>query len=132
MNLSTRDLAGATVGLALGKASAVAARRVAPGASTRLLAIALVPVALVYPVVRRSPGDRAATLREAAGVGAMALAAAAAARSTRPELVTAAGWLAHAGFDAVHDAGPGSLLPGWYPAFCAGYDAGVAWDLVLG
>ncbi|MDO7867196.1 hypothetical protein [Nocardioides jiangxiensis] len=126
-----RDVTGLVVGGALGKASAVAVRRIAPGSSTRLLTLALVPVALVYPVARRSAtGSGGAVVREAGGVLAMAAVVAAARRTTRPELVTAAGWLAHAGFDAVHDPGHGSRLPDWYPAFCAGYDAGVAADLL--
>lgn len=127
-----RDLTGAAVGAALGKASAAGLRRVAPDSSTRLLALALVPVALVYPAARRTAsGSGAALLREAGGVLAMATVVAAARRTTKPEVVTAAGWLAHAGFDAVHDAGEGSRLPGWYPAFCAGYDAAVAADLLV-
>ncbi|TCJ28075.1 hypothetical protein [Nocardioides jejuensis] len=131
MSVSARDVASVAVGAALGKASAVAVRRVAPGSSTRLLALTLVPVALIYPAARRSAaGSGGAVLREAGGVLAMGAVVAAARRTTQPEVVTAAGWLAHAAFDAVHDAGPASRLPGWYPALCAGYDAGVAADLL--
>ena len=115
----------------MGKASAVAVRRVAPDASTRLLALTLVPVALVYPAARRSAaGAGGAVLREAGGVLVMGAVVAASRRTTRPDLVTAAGWLAHAAFDAAHDPGEGSRLPAWYPAFCAGYDGGVAADLL--
>lgn len=126
-----RDLSAVAVGAGLGKVSALGLRRVAPGSSTRLLALGLVPVALVYPAARRaSARSSTAALREAGGVLAMAAVVAAARRTTRPEVVTATGWLAHAAFDVVHDAGEGSRLPGWYPAFCAGYDAGVAADLL--
>lgn len=124
--------ASAGVGALLGVATCAAVRRVAPQSSTRLLALTLVPVALVYPAARRSTsGAGAATMREAAGVAAMALTAVAATRTERPGPVAAIGWLAHAGFDLWHDAGHGSLIPGWYPAFCAGYDVAVAADLVL-
>ncbi|HSX67431.1 hypothetical protein [Nocardioides sp.] len=127
-----RDVTAVLVGAGLGKASALGVRRVAPGSSTRLLALSLVPVALVYPAARRSSARSCrAALQEAGGVLAMAAVVAAARRTTRPEVVTAAGWLAHAAFDVVHDAGDGSRLPGWYPAFCAGYDAGVAADLLM-
>jgi hypothetical protein len=63
--------------------------------------------------------------REVLGVAAMA-AVAATARGPRVRAVAVAGWLAHAGFDLAHDRGDGSLLPDWYPAACAGYDAAYA------
>lgn len=125
-------VASAGVGAVLGVATCAAVRRVAPQASTRVLAVALVPVALVYPAARRSTaGAGRETLHEVAGVATMALTAAAATRTERPALVAGAGWLAHAGFDLWHDAGHGSRIPRWYPAFCAGYDVAVAADLVL-
>ncbi len=131
MRFSSRDLVPALIGVGLGKASAVAVRRVAPSSSTRLLALTLVPVAVIYPAARKSVrGSGAAVARETAGVAAMAAVAAAAARTTRPEVVTAAGWIAHAGFDAVHGTDDSSRIPGWYPAFCAGYDFAVAADLL--
>jgi hypothetical protein len=40
--------------------------------------------------------------------------------------LVAAGWLAHAVFDNVHDKGPTSRLPEEYPAACAGYDVALA------
>jgi hypothetical protein len=91
-------------------------------------ALALVPVALIYPLARNSLDDRHAVIREVLGVAGMA-AVAAAARGHRVRRVAAAGWLAHAGFDLLHDRGDGSLLPDWYPAACAGYDA--AWASVM-
>lgn len=129
--MRSTQVTAVVAGAVLGKASAVAVRRLAPSASTRLLALSLMPVALVYPAARRSvSGSGAAVLREAGGVAAMAAVVAASRHTTRPAQVTAAGWLAHAAFDAWHDAGHGSRIPGWYPALCAGYDAGVAADLV--
>lgn len=60
----------------------------------------------------------------------MALLATRALRRDRARQVAAWGWLAHAAFDLVHEPGDGSLLPDWYPAVCAGFDVGVAWDLL--
>ena len=36
--------------------------------------------------------------------------------------VLGAGWIAHAGFDAVFTPHDASRIPSWYPAMCAGYD----------
>jgi hypothetical protein len=55
-----------------------------------------------------------------------------AARGPRVRRAAAAGWLAHAGFDLLHDRGSGSLLPDWYPAACAGYDAAYAAAVLTG
>lgn len=131
MRVTPTDLAGLAVGAALGKASAAGVRRLVPSSSTQLLALTLVPVALIYPAARKSVrGSGAAVLREVTGVAAMTAVAAASRQTTRPEVVTAAGWLAHAGFDALHGTDHSSRIPGWYPALCAGYDVAVAADLL--
>lgn len=85
-------------------------------------------MALVYPMARRSLDDRPAVTREALGVASMAVVAATA-HGRRVRGIAAAGWLAHASFDLLHDRGEGSLLPDWYPAACAGYDA--AWAATM-
>lgn len=78
------------------------------------------------------PGPDGHATRELAALAAFGVAALLAAR--RSDLVArrtlAAGWLAHALFDAVHETGPASRIPAWYPAFCAGYDGGVAVGLL--
>jgi uncharacterized membrane protein YfcA len=117
-------------GVGGGRLTAIALRAVVPASRSRVLSASLVPVALVYPLARTAVDDRRAVLREVGGVAVMAAATALAARSDRSTRVTASGWLAHAAFDLVHDPGRDSRLPGWYPALCAGFDAGVAWDLL--
>lgn len=117
-------------GVGGGRLTAITMRAVMPASRSRVLAFSLVPVALVYPLARTAVRDKQAVLREIGGVAAMAAATALAARSDRATRVTAWGWLAHAAFDLVHDPGRDSRLPGWYPALCAGFDAGVAWDLL--
>jgi hypothetical protein len=46
--------------------------------------------------------------------------------------MAAAGWAAHAVFDLLHDRGPDSYIPSWYPALCAGYDISLAALLITG
>jgi hypothetical protein len=97
-------------------------------ASRRRLAYAVyLPVAAaIYPVARRGGrGSREGRIE----VGALAAYAAFAA-AARDDRVLAAGWASHAVFDAVHHGGDGSLIPGWYPAVCAGYDLAVAGLLI--
>ncbi|WP_244931019.1 hypothetical protein [Nocardioides sp. W7] len=118
------------VGVGCGRLTAVAVRGLAPAARLRVLSLSLVPVALVYPLARTAVPDKRAILREAGGVAAMGFVAALAVRRDRANQVAAGGWLAHAAFDLIHDPGGGSLIPRWYPALCAGFDVGVAWDLL--
>jgi hypothetical protein len=112
-------------GAALGAVAARLSRRSLGPRFDRVSALSLVPVALIYPLARRSFEDRPAVNREVLGVAAMA-GVAVAARGPRVRRIAALGWLAHAGFDLVHDRGDGSRLPDWYPAACAGYDAAYA------
>jgi hypothetical protein len=95
----------------------------------RVSALSLVPVALVYPLARRSLEDRSAVHREVMSVAAMT-GVAIAARGAHGRRVAALGWLAHAAFDLLHERGHDSLLPDWYPAACAGYDAAYAAVLI--
>ena len=119
------DLIAGVAGAAGGVVVARWSRRVLGPRFERASALTLVPVALVYPLARRSSEDRPAVAREVLGVAAMA-AVASAARGPRVRRVAVLGWLAHAGFDLVHDRGDDSRLPDWYPAACAGYDAAYA------
>lgn len=116
--------------VAAGRLTAVAVGRSLPRTRTQALVLALVPVALVYPAARTSARDRSAVVREVAGVVAMAGVAVLALRDGDGRRVTAAGWLAHAAFDLLHEKGADSRLPDWYPGVCAGFDAGVAWELM--
>jgi hypothetical protein len=97
-----------------------------------LLAGGLIVAAAIYPLARRERRPGAALTREIAGLVASGaiLAAAARATPTQARNVVAAGWAAHALFDAVHDSGHDSLIPNWYPAMCAGYDLAIAARLV--
>jgi hypothetical protein len=97
-----------------------------------ILAGGLVVAAAIYPLARRERRPGAPLAREIAGLiasGAI-LSVAARATPTRARNVVATGWAAHALFDMVHDGGEASMIPGWYPAMCAGYDLAVAGRLV--
>ncbi|WP_462375148.1 hypothetical protein [Rhodococcus erythropolis] len=50
--------------------------------------------------------------------------------STARRLVAASSAV-HPIFDLLHELGPESRLPDWYPAICAGYDLGVAGHLAV-
>lgn len=122
------DVVAGVAGVAGAAGGALVARwsqRVLGARFDRAAALTLVPVTLVYPLARRSFDDRPAVSRELAGVLTMSVVAGLA-RGPRVRRVAAAGWLAHAAFDLAHDRGPGSRLPDWYPAACAGYDAAYA------
>jgi len=119
------DLVAGLAGAAGGALVAGLSRRALGPRFERISAVSLVPVALIYPLARASLEDRPAVTRELIGVAAMT-AVALAARGERGRRIAAAGWLAHAAFDLMHDRGDDSLLPDWYPAACAGYDAAYA------
>jgi hypothetical protein len=121
-----KQLVSGVGGAVGGWASARLARRRFGDRTEVVAAMTLVPVALIYPLARRSFDDHPAVAREAAGVLAMGALAAVAARSPATRPLAVGGWLAHAAFDFAHDRGPGSRLPDWYPAACAGYDTAYA------
>lgn len=82
-----------------------------------------------YPLTRaRATGSTATRTREWLAVVATVGGGVAAIRlpDRAGRRLAAAGWAAHVGFDFLHDRGPTSQLPNWYPAFCAGYDVAVA------
>lgn len=110
-----------------------AVRSRAPHHRVSLHSIGLVGAAAVYPALHSRAGvDRVGRQREVAGVAVCAvLAAIAATDSRRGVRLLAAGWAAHALFDAVHHRSESSLLPDWYPAACAGYDLALAARLAV-
>ena len=90
--------------------------------------LSLVGAAAIYRLADPRGRHGPARTREAAGVGATALVGLTS-LFTPPRVsrrILAAGWLAHAGFDAVHHRNSSSHLPDWYPAVCAGFDVAVA------
>ena len=92
----------------------------------------LVIAAAIYPAARSGWKPGGAVYRELGGLAAFGALSVAGARRTSAagSLLLAGGWLAHAVFDVQHDSGPDSRIPSWYPAFCAGYDVGMAAALI--
>jgi len=88
--------------------------------------------AAIYPASRSGWKPGGAVYRELGGLGTFGALSVIAARRTSADgsLLLAGGWLAHAVFDVEHDSGPDSRIPSWYPAFCAGYDVGMAAALI--
>jgi hypothetical protein len=129
MSWSLRWVAVGAVGALIAD---VAARRRADRYRLSLHSIGLVGAAAIYPALHSGPGaDRAERQREIVGLAACtALVVAAPASRSRSRLL-AAGWAAHALFDAVHHRSESSLLPDWYPAACAGYDVALAVALAV-
>lgn len=114
-------------GLALAGASEIALARFAPQHRIPVLGVGLGVAAAVYPLARAQRRRTAPVVREMIALvvfGAVGALSARRASSTSGRVI-AAGWLAHALFDLLHDAGENSWIPGWYPGFCAGYDLGV-------
>lgn len=97
---------------------------------TQSAAAGLLAAAAIYPLAcRRGFGNlgEKAVLALAAGV----VGAAAAKPQWRTQLI-AAGWIAHASFDAAfHPNNDASRIPSWYPAMCAGYDVALGARLLL-
>lgn len=122
--------------LAAGAALALAANAAAGSWGQRhrlsVHSAGLVGAALVYPAMHSASGvEPAVRHREALGVVGCAALTVLAARSTTRSRLLAAGWAAHALFDAVHHRGATSCLPDWYPALCAGYDLSLAASIAL-
>ncbi|HMU35655.1 MAG TPA: hypothetical protein PKA04_02410, partial [Marmoricola sp.] len=97
--------------------------------SSRISALSLVGVSVVYPLTRRgwtvSDGGHLAFATAAVAITATAN------ESVPARRVVAGGWLAHAVMDLAVGHGPDSRLPGWYPAVCAGFDIGYAARLAV-
>ena len=91
-------------------------------------AVGLPGAAAVYPLARSNRDASAHVVREGLALIGFAALTAVAARNEASlgARLLAAGWVGHAVFDLVHDGGPHSRIPPWYPALCAGYDVGVA------
>lgn len=116
-------------GAALGLANDALVRRLLPSYRVPAAAAGLATAALIYPLARpRGTGSMETRAREwravAATVGIGVVASRLPDRAGRT--LAAAGWAAHVAFDYLHDRGPTSRLPRWYPAVCAGYDLSVA------
>ena len=126
MNVSTKVVSVAA-GLALAGASEVALAKFAPRYRVPVLGVGLGAAAAVYPLARSARSRSAPVVRELVALAVFGAVGGVAARSgsSAAGRVVAAGWLAHALFDLVHDTGDHSRIPAWYPAFCAGYDLGV-------
>jgi hypothetical protein len=129
--MKTSDKIALGVGAALAVATDVGSRRVTPESmAVPAAAAGLVTAAAIYPAARAGRDAGAAVVvREAvalAATGAVLVAALARRSSVTARRAVAAGWLAHAAFDNLHDRGPTSRLPAWYPAACAGYDIAIA------
>ena len=118
----------AALGLGAAVAADVAASRRAPRHRFVMQAAGLPGAAAVYPVARSTRDVSTHVVREALALIGFGVLTAVAARSdaARGARLLAAGWVGHAVFDLVHDRGAHSRIPEWYPAFCAGYDVGVA------
>jgi hypothetical protein len=121
------------VGLGAGAGLAYATDRYvtpAVGPSLRLpLAWAgLVTAALVYPACRRRPRRGLAASVEWLAVAATTAASIAGSRLPPDDQrrAVAGAWASHALFDTLHRRGKRSLIPGWYPAACAGFDLALA------
>lgn len=126
------DVVALVGGAACAVATDAAARRLSPSLKVPAAAVGLVTAAVIYPAARvgRS-ADRAVARREWLAVGATtAVLATASRRDSRTNraarAAVATGWVGHAVFDNLHNRGPTSRLPDWYPAVCAGYDVALA------
>ncbi len=128
MALRATDVVAIAVGAASGWAVEELARKRFPNARADLGAAGLVTAAAVYPATRRG---RRLSLAAAREIGSVAAATGVVMKArerggTPARALIAAGWAAHALFDARHDSGSGGGLPRWYPALCAGYDLAFA------
>jgi hypothetical protein len=129
--VKTIDKIAVAGGAALAVATDAGTRRITPDSRIVPAAAAgLVTAAVIYPAARAGrTASRGVATRENLALSATAAVLAASIvkrESQRVRQVVAAGWLAHALFDNLHDRGPTSRLPGWYPAVCAGYDVALA------
>ena len=123
--ISARDVAAGALGAAAAVGVDAVTQRIVPRQRTTSAALGLVGAALIYPVARRGRfGDGAEKI-----MLGLATATSLTAHPDRRRLV-AAGWLAHAFFDAQFAPNSNSRIPVWYPAMCAGYDVALAARLV--
>jgi hypothetical protein len=124
-----RRVAAIVVGAVFGVLTDVAIQARWPRSRVPASAAILVAAAAAYPLARlgkaESPGGpRREWVALGATVGVFVVSRSSSDRVSFP--LTAAAWVGHAVFDGVHERGEASLLPGWYPALCAGYDLGMA------
>lgn len=126
--LSTSSGVALVAGAVLGAASAEPVRRLSPRGSVRAAGAGLITCAVIYPAARRSHVPSAGLVVEVAAVLATTALAGfgAATPPTTGRRLLAAGWAAHALFDALQGPSDDSRLPGWYAPVCAGFDLGYA------
>lgn len=131
---TTGRVIAAGTGLALSALVDAPVKKWMPRYRTPSYAAGLMVAAAVYPVARQGQArlgsmiDVSIPTREWSAVaatfavffGALVLPSSSARR------LVAASWAIHPIFDLLHERGPDSRLPDWYPAICAGYDLGVA------
>ena len=120
-------------GAVLGWASAESVRRLGGRGSVLGAGAALVTAAVIYPAARRDHTPSPALAVEGVVVAATTGLAIAAATTDVPRgrRWLAAGWAAHALFDAGFGPSEDSRLPGWYAPVCAGFDLAYAGRLSL-
>ncbi|MBA3743970.1 hypothetical protein [Sporichthya sp.] len=128
MAIRAADVVAVAVGAASGLAIENAARKYFPNARTNLGAVGLMTAAAIYPATRSGSRISLASARELGAVAATTglITKAHQRGGMTARALIAAGWAAHALFDAQHDLGSGGRLPRWYPALCAGYDLAFA------
>jgi hypothetical protein len=109
-------------------------RRLSPSVRVPLAWAGLVVAALIYPAGRRRPRRGLAASVEWLAVGASVAGGVAGLRlpADQQRKAVAGAWASHALFDALHRRGSRSLIPGWYPATCAGFDLALAGLLLAG
>jgi hypothetical protein len=123
------NLIGAGVGLALALCADATVTKTAPRRRKAIFTAALPGAAAVYPLARDRWSSESELVREVIALlafGGLSAAVAAARAPATARALLATGWVAHAAFDMLHEGGDHSRVPAWYPAFCAGYDVGIA------
>lgn len=131
VNPFASGMAAATAGVALAVAADAAITRLRPSLRNPVAACGLIGAAAVYPLSGRRlgiDGREALTLALASIVAALV----ASMPSSRQRRLLAAGWVAHALYDAAftHDTNA-TRLPEWYAPFCAGVDIAMGARLAL-
>jgi hypothetical protein len=124
-----RGVAAVAVGAVFGVLTDAAIRARWPSSQVPMSAAILVAAAAIYPLARLGrtgppEGSRREWVALGTAVGVFVVGRSSSDRVSFP--LTAVAWVGHAVFDRVHERGEASLLPGWYPALCAGYDLGMA------
>jgi hypothetical protein len=121
--MRVRDVAAFAAGAGAAVSVDVLTERAMPTRRIDGAALGLLTAAAIYPAARRSGFGTG--VEKVVLIAAGAVVAVAAALPARRAQLLAAGWIAHAGFDAAFSPHDDSRIPSWYPAMCAGYDVGL-------